>query len=81
MNHEDRSSHIGHIAFVILGFLIGGLLGYYVGSAYEYANNTEDANFSGFYNSIKVNRGNKTTASPTVSASPSATTTASPVAQ
>ena len=81
MNHEDRSSHVGHIAFVVLGFLVGGLIGYYVGAGYEYANQVDDANFSGYFNSITVHH--KTTAtpktSPSATVSPSATT--SPVTQ
>jgi len=76
MNHEDRSSHVGHIAFVVLAFLIGGILGYYVGSAYEYANNVDDASFSGYFNTLNTHKKAASTASPSAAV---ATATPTPV--
>lgn len=41
-NYKHDSSHVGHIAFVILAFLIGGIIGYAVGQDWQSAKNTED---------------------------------------
>jgi hypothetical protein len=40
--YKHESSHVGHVAFVILAFIIGGVIGYAVGQDWELAKNTED---------------------------------------
>lgn len=44
IDHSDNveSSHVGHIAFVVLAFLIGAIVGYAVGTDWENAKFTED---------------------------------------
>ena len=39
---KHESSHVGHVAFVILVFLIGGVIGYAVGQDWQSAKNIED---------------------------------------
>ena len=71
---QAETSHYGHVAFVILAFLLGGIAGYYVGAAYEYDNQAEAQAYSitpGFHKRVK------TVATPT----PTPTTTTTPAAQ
>lgn len=44
IDHSDHveSSHVGHIAFVVLAFLIGAIVGYAVGTDWENAKFIED---------------------------------------
>ncbi|MFA6081816.1 MAG: hypothetical protein WC773_00150 [Patescibacteria group bacterium] len=79
MDGKEPSSHLGHVAFVILAFVLGGIVGYMVGAAYNSMYTNEDSSFLSSW----VKKTNSTASpSATTSASPSATatTTASPSA-
>lgn len=70
--YKHESSHVGHILFVLLAFVIGGVVGYAVGADWEIAKNTEDAAYAPATSTVT----SATTASP----STTATTTADPTA-
>jgi hypothetical protein len=74
--YKHQSSHVGHIAFVILAFIIGGVIGYAVGQDWELAKNTEDnAAVSDVASTSK-----STATSTSTSAASTSTTTADPTA-
>ena len=75
---STETSHVGHVAYFVLVFLIGTVVGYYVGYAYQNANNTEDQATNGVN---AITNGKPAPKKITVSSSPTATTsaTASPL--
>lgn len=68
--YKHESSHIGHVLFVLLAFVIGGVIGYAVGQDWEVAKNTEDAAYAPA----------TTTTTSSTTASPSAATTSTSTA-
>lgn len=79
MKKDYVSSHFGHIAFVVLAFLIGGIVGYAYGQANQ--EEVQADNGSGWAQVFSHKTKTKATASPQVSpslVSPSASATSSP---
>lgn len=76
MEGTKDSSHFGHVAFVILAFLIGGVIGYMVGVAYENENQAD--NNWGMMNVFHAKTNPTASPSSTATVSPTVSPTASP---